>query len=440
MKPKKQPSKPAQQDLFRIELDRIVDLNHPLVKLSAQMDWQGLEEHFGTCFCDAGRPAINTRLMISLHYLKYANNLSDEETVALWVENPYWQYFGGMVYFEHKLPIHPSSMCRWRKRIGEYGAEKLLKQTIEQAVKSKLVKPSQLTKINVDTTVSLSNIAFPTDARLYKRAIDLLRKIAKKENIALRQSYVRVSQEALIKSQRYSHACQMKRAGKQVKRLHGMLGCLIRDIKRKIVNGVNSRLDNILEKSTRILNQKRNDKNKIYSIHEPDVQCISKGKVGRKYEFGHKISLAVTTMGNWVVASLGLKGNPYDGHTLKATIEKVEENTGKRVKEVFVDRGYRKHGCDEDVVMVDRERRGKLSKTIWKKLKHRSAIEPVIGHLKSDCRLERNYLQGEEGNAINAVLSAAGYNFRKLLKAISLFFEFILYMLQNKFYSSEVRS
>ncbi len=440
MKPKKQPSKPAQQELFRIELDRIVDLTHPLVKLSARMDWQGLEEHFGSCFCDEGRPAINTRLMVSLHYLKYANNLSNEETVVLWVENPYWQYFSGMVYFEHKLPIHPSSMSRWRKRIGEHGAEQLLKQTIEQAVESKLVKPSQLTKVNVDTTVSLSNIAFPTDARLYKKAIDLLVKTAKREHIALRQSYQRVSKEALIASRRYAHARQMKRAGKQVKSLRTMLGRLIRDIQRKVINGVSNRMQNLLEKATRIHTQQRNDKNKIYSIHEPGAQCISKGKVGKKYEFGHKVSLAVTTIGSWILAALGLKGNPYDGHTLSVTLEKVKEITGKEVKKVYVDRGYRNHGCDEQVVMVDRARRGKLSKGVWKNLKHRSAIEPVIGHLKSDCRLERNYLQGEEGNAINAILSAAGYNFRKILKGLSLFFALFVCLLQSKQHTCAAQS
>ncbi|MEG3024396.1 MAG: transposase, partial [Akkermansia sp.] len=197
------------------------------------MDWQSLEEHFGSCFSEEGRPAINTRLMISLHYLKYANNLSDEETVLLWVENPYWQYFGGMIYFGHSLPIHPSSMSRWKTRIGEKGAEALLKQTIDNALKLKLVKPEQLSRINVDTTVSQNNTAFPTDARLYNRAIQLLVKESRRDNLTLRRTYIHVSKRTLIQSQRYAHARQMKRAAKQVKKLRTMLGNLIRDIERK---------------------------------------------------------------------------------------------------------------------------------------------------------------------------------------------------------------
>ena len=132
MKPKKPDSKNQQMDLFRVELTRIIDTNHSLVRLSSVVDWDQLDDVFGSTYCpDSGRPAISTRLMVALHYLKYTHNLSDDDVVAGWVENPYWQYFSGMKWFEHKAPIHPSSMTRWRKRIGDAGAEQLLKQTIE---------------------------------------------------------------------------------------------------------------------------------------------------------------------------------------------------------------------------------------------------------------------------------------------------------------------
>lgn len=184
----------------------------------------------------------------------------------------------------------------------------------------------------------------------------------------------------------------MKRAAKQVRKLRTMLGCL----------------------------------------HQPDTQCIAKGKIGRKYEFGHKVSVAVSATTNWVVAALGLPGNPYDGHTLRATLDKAQQNINLPIKEVYVDRGYKEHGCDESIVTIDRERQGKLTRTIWKKLKHRAAIEPVIGHLKSDCRLERNYLPGEAGNAMNAILSAAAYNFRKLLKGLWSLLGFIRMVLEGR--------
>lgn len=188
----------------------------------------------------------------------------------------------------------------------------------------------------------------------------------------------------------------------------------------------------VLDKARRFHRQKKTDKNKLYSLHKPSTQCIAKGKIGRKYEFGHKVSVAVCATINWVVVALGLKGNPFDGHTFQSTLDKVEETIKRPIKEVYVDRGYKGHGCDEKLVTINRERRGKFTKTIWKTLKHRSVIEPVIGYLKSDCRLERNYLAEEVGNAINALLSGAGYNFRKLLKGIMKLFVLIRIMLQGR--------
>jgi len=263
---------------------QIVDPDHPLVKLSGVVDWDRLDELFGETFSEAGRPGIPTRLMVALHYLKYTYNLSDEDVVLGWTENPYWQYLSGMKYFEHEIPIHPSSMTRWRKRIGEAGAEELLKETIEAGLKLKAVKSFQLKRVNVDTTVQEKDIRFPTDGRLYDRARERLVKAAKGRDIPLRQNYNRLSKRQLLQHSRYAHARQMKRAAKCTRKMRTYLGRVIRDIERKFPNP-DPEIASLLETSRKIHSQKRNDKNKVYSVHEPSTECISKGKAHKKYEF-----------------------------------------------------------------------------------------------------------------------------------------------------------
>jgi IS5 family transposase len=416
MKPKKSPVKNRQGDLFRIELSRIVDANHGLVKLSKVVDWQRLKELFGKTYCvDNGRPGVSTRLMVSLHYLKYTHNLSDEDVVDAWVENPYWQYFSGMKWFEHTVPIDPSSMTRWRKRIGDAGAEELLKETIEAGLKLKVVKPTQLKRVNIDTTVQEKEIRFPTDCRLYDRARERLVKAAKQRGIILRQNYNHVSKRLLFKQSRYAHAKQMKRAKKCTRSLKTILGRVIRDIERKYPTP-DLQLQSLLDISKKIHQQQQKDKNKTYSVHASEVECISKGKAHKRYEFGCKVSVAATSRGGWFVGAKALHGNPYDGHTLSDALNQVER-IARLPEQVFVDRGYRGHDYSGDIeVHIDKIRRGKTAKSLWRWMKRRAAIEPGIGHLKREHRMDRNRLKGEEGDRLNAILSAAGMNFWKLLR------------------------
>lgn len=418
MKPKKSPNEDKQRDLFRTELEEIIDMNHSLVKLSRAVDWGRMDELFGATYCrNNGRPGISTRLMVSLSYLKYAFNLSDEAVVEGWVENPYWQYLSGMKYFTHTAPIDPSTMTRWRKRIGEAGAEKLLGETIQAGLKLKAVKPFQLKRVNVDTTVQEKDIRFPTDARLYDRARERLVKEAEKRGIQLRQNYKRKSKQLLLKQSRFAHAKQYKRAKKMTRKLHTILGRVIRDIERKYAHP-DDELKQLLEIAKRIASQKRNDKNKIYSVHAPEVECISKGKAHKRYEFGCKVSVTATSRGGWFVGALACHGNPYDGHTLADALTQVERII-RKPEFAFVDRGYRKHGYEGDVeVHVDKKRRGRTAKSLWKWMKRRAAIEPGIGHLKHGHRMDRNRLKGVEGDRINAIFSAAGMNFRKLLRIL----------------------
>ena len=421
MKPQKIKHDP-QADLFKIELNRIVNTQHPLVKLAHQIDWNTFDQKFETHFADEGRPAIAMRLMVALHYLKYSHDLSDEETVALWVENPYWQYFSGGQHFEYELPIEPSSMTRWRKRIGVEGAEELLSQALTTAVKERYLKRSQCQKVNVDTTVQTKDVRFPTDARLYDRMRERLVKTAQAEGIELRQSYSRIGKESLRRQQNYAHAQQGRRAAKETRRLKTMLGRVTRDIERKAQNPCDI-LKEQLALSQRLLKQERDSKNKIYSIHEPHVQCIAKGKAHQRYEFGCKVGYVTSAKGNWILGARAFNDNPYDGHTLQKSLEQAKRLTNIVIEQAACDQGYRGHGVNGvNILIVPRRKKG-ASPAIRHWWKRRNAIEPIIGHQKSEHRLNRNQLAGELGDQLNVIFSACGFNIKKLIRAFWLWIQ-----------------
>ena len=416
MQPKSQPAQP-QRELFQIDLEQLIDMSHPLVGLGRVMDWLSFEQTLGVTYHPTqGAPGISTRLMVALHYLKYQHDLSDEDVVAAWVENPYWQHFSGMTHFQHQMPIDPSSMTRWRKRLGAAGAEQMLRATIEAGMAMRVIHPAQLKRVNVDTTVQTKSIRFPTDARLYQRMREKLVKTARAEGLSIKQSYEHVGRRLLMQSSRYAHARQMKRARACTRKLKTQLGRIVREIERQVETPSNE-LAKLLATAHQIHTQQRHDKNKIYSVHEPEVQCIAKGKAGKQYEFGNKVSVAVSSRGGWFVGAKSFTGNPYDGHTLAEQMKQVDQLIGNTVREVHVDMGYRGHDYDGAVaVHIDKRRRGRTSRALWRWMKRRAAVEPSIGHLKSEHRLERNRLKGVAGDAINAILSAAALNFQKLLR------------------------
>lgn len=424
MKPQKIKRDP-QRELFKIELNRIVDGQHSLVKLAHQIDWAAFDRKFETHFSDEGRPAIPTRLMVALHYLKYAHDLSDEETVAVWVENPYWQYFSGRQHFEHKLPIDPSSMTRWRKRIGVEGAETLLSQTITTAVEQRYLKIAQCQRVNVDTTVQTKDVRFPTDARLYDRMREKLVKTAQDQGIELRQSYHRVGKRTLRRQQNYAHAQQGRRAAKETKRLKTMLGRITRDIERKASEPCEI-LKEQLMLANRLMQQRRDSKNKIYSIHEPQVQCIAKGKAHQRYEFGCKVGYVTSAKGNWILGAQAFNNNPYDGHTLKKSLDQSKRLTNIVIEQATCDQGYRGHDVKDTRVLIVPRRKNKASRAIRAWWRRRNAIEPIIGHQKSDHRLNRNQLAGELGDQLNVVFSSCGFNLKKLMRAFWLWIQNVI--------------
>jgi IS5 family transposase len=429
MKPRERRDE-GEQDLFRSRLDQIIDMSHELVKLARTIDWQFLEGRFGEVYSDGpGMPPLPTRLMAGLAILKHTFNLSDEELCARWIENPYFQYLCGEEFFCHALPLDRSSLTRWRQRMGEEKIITLLQESLSVAVKTGAMKLSDTRRVIVDTTVEPKNVTFPTDAKLINRAREKLVKLAKRLGVDLRQSYVRVGKLALIKHQRYAHAKQFKRANKALRKLKTYLGRTIRDITRQIAgeSGLKAMFARLLHLAGRVLEQTRHQRGpKVYSLHAPEVECIGKGKPHRPYEFGVKVSVATTLKrskgGQFALHAKALPGNPYDGHTLNTVIPDIEATIGTEIERILTDAGYKGHNAPARhkfrIFTAGQKRR--MTPSIKREMRRRAAVEPVIGHIKNEHRMDRNYLFHSSGDAINAVLAAAGYNFRLLLNWLRL--------------------
>jgi len=426
MKPNSMPC--DADDLFRAQLDQILDPQHPLILLADKIDWDQVDQRVAPLYADEGRPGLSPRLMVGLHYLKHAFDESDESVCDRWVENPYWQYFCGEMYLQHDLPIDPSSMTKWRDRVGPNLFEDLLHLTLRLAVGLKQATPREFREVVVDTTVQEKAIAHPTDAKLYNTARRKLVELARENGIKIRQSYARKSPEAMRKHGRYCHAKQFRRAKKQRKKLHNYLGRVIRDIERQVRGDDGIMLDDkgktLLDLARRLYRQQPKSKDKLYALHAPEVRCISKGKAHKRYEFGCKVGIVTSLKNNWVMSSLAFFENVYDGHTMAVNIANAACNTGEKIMLASVDLGYRGHNAGDlvETVLLPRSsgRSGgkKMSRSLRKKLKRRNAVEPVIGHMKHDNRMDRCHLKGSRGDKINAVGAAMGFNFRKLLAGL----------------------
>lgn len=429
MRPKeRRPS--GQKDMFQSRLDQIIDPTHALVKLAQKIDWPFLETKLGVVYTDKkGRPPLPTRLMAGLAILKAMHDLSDEALCARWLENPYYQYFCGEEFFRHRLPFDRSSLTRWRQRMGEDALVSLVQESLATAMRTGAAKPADFRQVIVDTTVQPKNVMFPTDARLMHRARERLVRLAKRLGVGLRQTYERVGKQALIKHQRYAHAKQFKRANKALRTLRTQLGRVIRDIRRKIGSdeALNTAFAMPLSLANRVSEQRQRQRGrKVYSLHAPEVECIGKGKAHKPYEFGVKVSVATPIQrskgGQFVAHIKALPGAPYDGHTLEKVLPEIESQIGVNLTRIVADAGYKGHNAPQKhklKVFTSGQKRG-VTDSIKKALRRRAAVEPVIGHLKAEHRMGRNYLARRTGDAINAVLAAVGYNFSLLLKWLTL--------------------
>jgi len=357
MRPK--PSQPQTTELFRPLLDEQLNMRHPLIRLAGLMDWEQIEQHFVACFTsDRGRPALPPRLVAGLLYLQHANGASDEAVVNTWLENPYRQYFCGETYLQTELPLDPSSLTRWRQRIGEEGVEVLIAVTIEAARAAGLINKASMQRIIVDTPVVPNAIAHPTDSRL------------------------------LDKSR------QTPGQGK---------------------------VQSLLQRTARILTERTKDKNKPYALHAPEVECTSKGKARTPYEFGVKVSVVTTLKERLVVGMRSMPGNPYDGHILAERPEQagILIGTDKPPGTAIVDKGYKGVEIEGMRILMSGQKQG-ITKTLKAMIKRRSAIEPPIGHMKMYGRLGCNPLKGALGDALHAVMCGAGHNLRRILAALRL--------------------
>lgn len=436
---------PATDDFFRSRIDHMIDLRHPLAVLSSRMPWQEIEARVAQVFSrkgragvampdldlfgeqvqrvavasNAGRPRVPLRIMIALLYLKHAFNESDEGVVERWGETPTWQFFSGQAYFEHHRPCDATTLVKFRQLLGEEGVEELLAQTINVAVELQLIKPQELARVIVDSTVQHKAIAHPTDSRLLETARIKLVDAARDAGIDLKQTFAKEGKELGRKAGRYAHARQFKRMRRAIKRQRTIVGRLQREIERKagavsaIGQAVREALAQTLSKAARIVAQSgqrkaqdgqrkaQDGQRKLYSFHAPEVDCISKGKAKTPYEFGVKVGIASTLKGNLIVGARAFHGNPYDGHTLREQLEQAAilmQDIRTTPATAFVDLGYRGvDGDNPDVHIVHRGKAKRISEQDRKLLKRRQAIEPIIGHLKADHRMDRCHLKGQTG-------------------------------------------
>lgn len=425
MKPRKLQIITDETEFIFPTLDTQLNKNHYLFILSDKIDWDRFDRKFSELYNDKGRPATSTRIMVGLLYLKYIYNLSDDEVLRHLCENVYFQYFCGFNIMQHKPPCDTTTMVKWRQRIKDTGIEEMLAETLAVAHDVNLLKLNDLKDVNLDTTVQPKNISYPTDVELLNTAREQLVKECEKRNLALERNFKRIGKFILIKAKRYAHAKQFKRAKKMKKKLKSFLKKVLISA-RKYCDTQCEKFNEIVAKATKILCQEKTDKNKIYSFHEPTVECIGKGKAHKPYEFGCKVSVMTTNKSNFIVGIIAMHGNPYDGHTTNEASQQMVRITGKYAENTYVDLGYRGSKIDfaDAKIHITGTRRGKTKNTLLK-MKRRSAVEPVIGHLKFKHRMGRNFLKGRLGDKLNALLAGCGKNLWKIAQHIRL--------LQNSF-------
>lgn len=397
---------------FYSTLEEQLSRRHPLYILAGQINWQLFEDSFSNLYSDEGRPAKSIRLMVSLLMLKHLRNLSDESVVEQWSENVYYQYFSGEKIFACGVPCEATELVHFRNRIGDEGIELIFKESIR--INGKDGKEDEAT---TDTTVQEKNITFPTDNKLHRKIIKKCIAIADRQGIELRQTYTRTLKRLLMDQRFRNHPKNKTKAKKADKKIKTIAGRLVRELDRKLSPGLHQDTLLLFKK---ILSQKKTDHNKIYSLHEPHVQCISKGKEHKKYEFGSKVSIITTKNSGVIIGAINIKTNVHDSKTLEPAIEQQQRLTGAVLKNNFVDRGYRgvKEVLGTTITIPDKpgkQRTAYQKQKLRKGFKRRAAIEPRISHLKTDDRLSRNFYRGIKGDNRNIMLAAAAMNFKRMM-------------------------
>ena len=413
---KKLPAQP-QLKMFKTVLVNFINPEHELCLLAKKIDWDYLEKEFAPLYGEVGRPSIPIRTIVGLLLLKQIYDLGDETVMDRYIDSPYCQHFCGEIYFQYKYPFDPSDFVHFRKRIGEEGMEKIFKQSVELFGKERVRK--EVKEVRVDTTVQEKNITFPTDRKLTEKVIEHCKRIAREEEIKLKRTYGREIKKLKHQLRFNRKPKNMVKLRKAQRRLHRIAFKIYQDLVKQL-NPIPIEYMKEFDVLYRVLTQKRDDTNKVYSVHEPDVLCISKGKEHKQYEFGNKSSFAYTRESGIIVGAMAVKGNAYDGHTLKPQLDQVKELTGGKIRKAIVDRGYKIKGgiAGIDIVMPKMLKRESyyLKKKREERCRSRAGIEGLISHLKHDHRMLRNYLSGTNGDQINTLLAASAYNMKKWMR------------------------
>ncbi len=430
----------GQRELFRPMLEDFINMNQELVLLSKNIDWSYFEKEFSIYYSDKGAPSVPIRLMVGCLMLKHLYNLGDERIPEFWVRDVYFQYFCGGVHFEHKFPFDPSDFVHFRNRIGEAGVAKIFAYSVhlhgsEVAKKSKFVLS--------DTTVQENNTTFPTDAKLCKKVIDNCNKIAEKQGVKQRQRYTRESKQLVRDTYNGKHPKRVKQAKKAKRRLKTIANAQVRELERKLSQEQLKQYEKEFDLYKRAINQQQGDTNKIYSLHKPFTRCIAKGKAHKQYEFGNKVGLITTgKKGKKIITAIkAFLENPFDGHTIEPLLEQMENNELKLPEELAYDRGGKGKTQIKGVKIII-PGKAKASDTRYQKerkrkqCRARAGIEPIIGHLKTDFRMEQNYLLGEKGIQINALMAATAWNLKKMMEKLKEMFLHLVFriLFQRNYY------
>lgn len=405
------PSNSAQLNFFDI-VDQL-DHSHPLIKLGKVFPWDYLENEYAQFYSSKGRKAKPIRLMCGLLLLKQMYNLSDESVIEQWMMNPYYQVFCGETQFQIKVPCHSTELVKFRQRVGKEGIEKLFFISVRLHGEA-----AEESTVLVDTTVQEKAITYPTDTKLAIKIINRLNKLAKKNGIRQRRTFIKEVKELRLACRHFRHAKRKGKARRALKRLRTIAGILLRELQRKLPESILTREKECFSQYEQVLSQNPKDKDKIYSLHEPDVYCVGKGKDHKPYEYGRKASIVSTLDSKIIVGVESHDEHTHDSKTLKPVLDFANTMRKTPISTAVVDRGYRgcKRQVDAEVIIPNTplKRDSKAQRNRKKELcRRRSGIEPIIGHLKHDFRLGRNWLKGSAGDSINLLMAATAWNLRK---------------------------
>jgi IS5 family transposase len=415
----------TQRELFRPLLSDMIDMKHELALLAERIDWDYFDEQFSPLYSNVGQPGVPIRLMVGCLLLKQIENLGDETLAKKWVRDPYMQYFCGMRCFEHRFPFDPSAFVHFRKRIGKEGFQKIFNYSVRMHQEDGTISTNVKWHLS-DTTVQENNTTYPTDSKLCKKVIDHCNRIALEARIKLRRTYRFESKQLLRDSYNGKHPRRAKRARKARKRLKTIANALIRELKRKMNPLTAAAYQERLALYYCAVNQQINDSNKIYSLHKPFTRCISKGKSGKQYEFGNKVGIILT--GNKglkiITAVKSFIDNIYDGHTIEPLLEQMEESGQELPEQLVYDRGGKGRKEVKGVQILTPEKPKRTDTNYMKhkqrlRFRSRAGIEAVISHLKRGFRMSQNYLHGESGIQINALMSCTAWNLKNLMSVLS---------------------